>query len=634
VAGTVTDDPGQQATPPEAPEDFEPRTIEVDVLFYKVEPDGTASGDSSPLRVNIRPAIVPGELRVGFFEEEVQGAGNQWKTAGWIAILFGAMAEGMNPTAYEFSFSTSGHIDGPSAGGLMTVAILAGLRNELIDPEATMTGTLNPDGSIGPVGGIPHKLEGAAGIGKKLVLIPVGQRQSFDENEQTYVDVIERGRELGLEVREVSTIFEAYELLTGHLLAQPQVENADTPLVLPEAAQERLAAGAEKWLGRYEIARHEVENRVMKAQEVVGPELAAIDELVHKARTALADGMPAVAYELAQQAALDLETLNRMSGVIESFYKKDVESAIEQVGSSDQLRADIEALVMRLRTEQPETVSDVVAFFTAYGHLELAEGMMTVADELMKLTLEKKDQLPKRELVTNLGSAALYYALAEGHLELSRDTLEIGSGFGQTPAPPAEQIFNIAEMMRRTAEANMAFFESTTIDELAQHTGQHPQVIQEFFRQRETDYLMAQATMVGMQILNEQIGEGPETAIPILGYSQSSYSFSSVLIAKYYSLSALLDGNLEVTGFRREEAIEVMLDFAEQRSRALLVQLGADAPIAAIMDYEKARFFRDGSSTEQLQALSFYWKATMIAQVTSFMIESHPIETEAIALKQ
>ena len=38
-----------------------------------------------------------------------------------------------------------------------------------------MTGTINPDGGIGPVGGIPHKLDAAAQQGASLFIVPEGQ---------------------------------------------------------------------------------------------------------------------------------------------------------------------------------------------------------------------------------------------------------------------------------------------------------------------------------------------------------------------------------------------------------------------------------------------------------------------------
>ena len=165
---------------PEVPAE---RTAQLDALYYQQTAEG-AKGGTSSIQVRIRPAANPGELRVGFFQEEVQGTGNQWQSSGWIAVLFASLLEGINPTDYEFSFSSGGWIDGPSAGGLMTVGVLAALRNEKVRDDATMTGTINPDGTIGPVGGIPHKLDGASRAGKKLVLVPIGQRYDYDTNQE------------------------------------------------------------------------------------------------------------------------------------------------------------------------------------------------------------------------------------------------------------------------------------------------------------------------------------------------------------------------------------------------------------------------------------------------------------------
>ena len=82
-----------------------------------------------------------------------------------------------------------------------------------------MTGTINPDGTVGPVGGIPEKVAGAADKGIKTVLIPVGQRNSAEHAGQL-VDVVDLGRRKGVEVREVKDVYEAYQAFTGDEPAQ------------------------------------------------------------------------------------------------------------------------------------------------------------------------------------------------------------------------------------------------------------------------------------------------------------------------------------------------------------------------------------------------------------------------------
>lgn len=66
-------------------------------------------------------------------------------------------------------------VDGPSAGGAITVALISAIKNEILTEGAYMTGTINSDGSIGPVGGIPEKALAAAAKGCERFYVPRGQ---------------------------------------------------------------------------------------------------------------------------------------------------------------------------------------------------------------------------------------------------------------------------------------------------------------------------------------------------------------------------------------------------------------------------------------------------------------------------
>lgn len=84
----------------------------------------------------------------------------------------------LNPRTCDFFFvvrTTSPIIGGPSAGAVMTVAVISLLENWTLDNRTVMTGMINPDGSIGPIGGIPYKIDAAHSIGATRFLIPKGQ---------------------------------------------------------------------------------------------------------------------------------------------------------------------------------------------------------------------------------------------------------------------------------------------------------------------------------------------------------------------------------------------------------------------------------------------------------------------------
>jgi uncharacterized protein len=84
----------------------------------------------------------------------------------------------LDPHNFDFFFvvrTTSPMIGGPSAGAIMTVAVIALLENWTLDNRTIMTGMINPDGSIGPIGGIPYKIDAAHSVGATRFLIPKGQ---------------------------------------------------------------------------------------------------------------------------------------------------------------------------------------------------------------------------------------------------------------------------------------------------------------------------------------------------------------------------------------------------------------------------------------------------------------------------
>jgi len=84
----------------------------------------------------------------------------------------------LEPRNCDFFFvvrTTSPMIGGPSAGAIMTVAVISLLENWTLDNTTVMTGMINPDGSIGPIGGIPYKIDAANSVGAAQFLIPKGQ---------------------------------------------------------------------------------------------------------------------------------------------------------------------------------------------------------------------------------------------------------------------------------------------------------------------------------------------------------------------------------------------------------------------------------------------------------------------------
>lgn len=113
--------------------------------------------------------------------------------------------------ALSIAYAATG-TDGPSAGGVMPVGFAALLKGDHIRRGIAMTGTISKDGTIGPVGGIPDKIRAAAREGYHTILIPRGQRDDPRWN------LSQLAWEFNVDVKEVSTVEEAYHLMTGGAL--------------------------------------------------------------------------------------------------------------------------------------------------------------------------------------------------------------------------------------------------------------------------------------------------------------------------------------------------------------------------------------------------------------------------------
>lgn len=201
----------------------EVRTLEI----YAPAVTSTGQGTLSKIRLVV---AWPGYGRVFFSalpytEVETQGAA---RIAAYIASLV-ANKSFSYFDYYVLMESTTPLIGGPSAGGIMTVGLTALLLNLPLRPNITMTGMINPDGSIGPVGGLREKLEASAQAGFKVFLVPMGQRVYEYPVLEEYragpfviqriryesIDLVEFGRSKGVIVYEASSIMDVIYHFTG-----------------------------------------------------------------------------------------------------------------------------------------------------------------------------------------------------------------------------------------------------------------------------------------------------------------------------------------------------------------------------------------------------------------------------------
>jgi uncharacterized protein len=125
---------------------------------------------------------------------------------------------------YAIDAGNTSLVGGPSAGAALTIATIGALKGKQPSHDVMITGTINDDDSIGPVGGVLEKAKAAKAVGAKLFLVPVGEstdtvvepqenctkESGFVYCEKTYNKrVVNIGEEVGIEVKEVSDVRQA-----------------------------------------------------------------------------------------------------------------------------------------------------------------------------------------------------------------------------------------------------------------------------------------------------------------------------------------------------------------------------------------------------------------------------------------
>ena len=147
------------------------------VAFYGNPGTSSCGGATRQVTIRVEPNQ-DNDISVATGEALADGTGDTWRATVWMAAILSSQTLKMALIDHEFFLKSGGFIDGPSAGMLFTASFMALLNGDTINTKATMTGTINPDGTSGPVSGIPEKMVAASELGLKKFGYPIGKRNS------------------------------------------------------------------------------------------------------------------------------------------------------------------------------------------------------------------------------------------------------------------------------------------------------------------------------------------------------------------------------------------------------------------------------------------------------------------------
>jgi hypothetical protein len=203
------------------------------------------------------------------------------------------------------------HVDGPSAGGAMTALLLSALTGKELRNDFSITGTIEADGSIGQVGGVPLKAEAVAKSGIPLFITP--ELSSSDK-----IGLLLVKKEYNITVAQVRDINEAFDLMTSAAIPQENL------VLSPEGEQTYENASLDHWYSSrlYAMAHGMIERAESDLNESDLGFRANFESRLINAKEALSSNQMYTAANIAFLLAIDEEFANFTNENVAESYRE------------------------------------------------------------------------------------------------------------------------------------------------------------------------------------------------------------------------------------------------------------------------------------------------------------------------
>jgi hypothetical protein len=606
----------------------EPREATVKFVWFTGKEGPTARGGASPERVRVGPNTSR-VVSVGISEEFAGGSGDQWRTATWLAAFNASRAVGGSLVDYDFNVHVGGQTDGPSAGMLTTVSMIALMRGVTPRTDTTMTGTINPDGTAGPVSGIVQKMQGAREAGLKRFGFPIGTRNHKDLKTGDTVDLLSIAQSLGLEARELSDLYEAYSFMTTDKL--PRVDPlAEAEMEPSNQTQAQLRSKLAVWKARVDNELAE-----LKAETARFPGAAKATKAI------LTDGQ--AAYDSAQRyerntflgaalqnyalATFHISVARRVTSAASLIQANNFPGLLKALNDASRVNKDIQALtnelegkaLSRTRGGQVSTIAAFTAAVDASAAAKVADRFSTqtqaliksVQDGKLRPTTDTREQLLTGEMVS-----LLYYDIARIFLDYAKDIQVLVVEEGTARAMDGATLERTVAGYASASSAVFAYLDALVADQFVDDAGVSAEQSRALFAQFETEYQLGREVNA---ISQGSSSRGATIGAKLMRLAAASGAFltGAKLVNKYYSLGGRpnREGKFELDNRR---ALSAQIDLARLSAREAAARAKSRVgfvPAFARVSFQTANAQREGTDDEKLNALTEYWRATFFSEL-------------------
>ena len=611
----------------------------VDVMWVRKRTGRPLLGGSSEVWLATKPQQ-DHKVRVGMFEQFAEGMGSQWRAAVWMSSFIAATILGKDLTDFRFSAEAGGYIDGASAGALMTTGFLASMTGATIDPKTTMTGIVNPDGTVGPVGGIPQKFLGSIKKGKTRLGYPIGLRRAYDMDKRRRVDLHELAKTHNVEAKEIRDVYEAYEFLTGKRLPVP-VPVSEAEMTLEANVLEKLQHHYTQW--RQLLSEQWAELVAIDNAGKLPPGLVAISRRARKRAQRAEHNLKAqrfvAAYRNIIEAAVFATAANAAWKLAEKISIGDVPGALQTLNRVEQQAQFTEAALRKAGEGKPKSIGDYLRMISGFHSAITGWGFHAVASGQLSKSKSYVRTLRFVPMATLTGPAvkntvirtalpalvAMLRAVAHTRAAIEAQDIEGVQGLDYTCSLANAR--NLSESYASAAAANLRYFKALHVDGVAKRQRLTETQARIRVMVAEPDYLVAfmasRLPRITTGIPPKLKKEWGETSLSwtlgTLAGSILSYFKTSLLVSKFYSLKVTTNPFTGVPyRVQHANAFRNMLTVAQRRSReqahAAKVATGS-IPVQARLHYQYAKtLLTSGDLQSKLQALELFWESSVYSQ--------------------
>jgi hypothetical protein len=569
-------------------------------------------------------------LQVAVVEDTPGGSGKMLRSSIWLAALVAGLSRNDDLSGVTITVSVPGAVDGPSAGGVVCLAILSALDGRTLPKDFGFTGTILPDGTIGRVGKIAHKMKAAQAGGCRRVLVPHYLRFQKEPETNDEVDLKKTAATLGLEYVPVENIHQAYCAVHRLTFAAPQIDEKSAT-ELPQSMEDVLTA-------RIQQVMREADALAVQIPEEQQKKLDAYFQFTKyrdRARRAYSSDRLCYAYECALRYLSFLKARQEVIPILGNLNTKQVDECI--------VRCDASLLAAIASMSDDRVVTDGIA---AKLPPEAAQLLTTsaVSKESIRLATSVLGDMLEADLakaraaesstpsvaasqfnqVYTLKLVQLVVALSRKcrrHEEL-RHIGTLGSAMLRCELVDADRPRSLARFYHATQQAVQQTFESDVIDSLSELFSVPRVNVHKTLVEADFEYLGAHSHTIAADKLfaryDEVAGEDKQDSfVDTLKVHLCAESIASTsgMIMRWSELGGQLNKDGKFS-YERPEVLSYLLRNARNSALMHLAEChasGIPCP-GAIASFQRADMLRDDPDEDKVTVLASYWSASLHAQ--------------------